>query len=124
MNVTLELANTSGPLVEVTFVNEAEEHQYLALPRIEPDNMDGSYFEFLPPAVPFLGIQVKRRPYAAEELLELSPGESLSRTYNLGTLYDLTSVAPTRVRYRATHPTSGLGKPALLESHWLALRDD
>lgn len=121
MNVTLQLASTSRPLVELVLVNDSVENQYLAAPRIEPAALDGNYFQFVPHAVPFLGIQVKRSPYSADELIGLQPGESLTRTYDLGVLYDLSAGFPARVRYRATHPVGGPSRLSLIESPWLAL---
>lgn len=121
MNITLQLASSSGPLVQLTFVNNAAEPQYLAAPRIEPNALDGNYFQFEPQAAPFLGIQVKRAPYTANELIELHPSDSLTRTYDLGFLYDLTAGVPGRVRYRAMHPIGGVERLSLLESRWLTL---
>jgi hypothetical protein len=121
MNVTMQLVDGKGPLLELSFVNDSARRQHLAAPRVEPAAVDGSYFQFEPPSIPFLGIQVKRGPYRGDELLVLDPGDRLVRVYDLGILYDLSEPVPTRVRYRAMHPVEGIGQPSLVESSWLDL---
>lgn len=121
MNVTLQLTDGSGPVLELSFMNDVSKILHLAAPRINPETLDGNYFQFRPAGVPFLGRQVKRGPYTINELLELPPGESLTSTFDLKLFYDLTSGLPKSVRYRATHPVAGPGQLELLESPWLAL---
>jgi hypothetical protein len=121
MKVSIERAPGRDPIVRMRFTNISPEVEYLAVPRVDQQQMDGSYFQFRPEPPAYLGIQVKRAPYARDELLEVAPGETIEREVNLAELYDFTATQPEQVRYRAMHPTNKAGAPDVIASEWTPL---
>jgi hypothetical protein len=121
MQVSIERKSGLGLVVTVRFTNTSDEAEYLALPRIEQEHMDGSYFQFAPARLAYLGIQVKRAPYTRDELRDVAPGESIEREIDLADLYDFTEAWPEQVRYSAVHPIHAGGTPDAVTSAWTRL---
>lgn len=107
--------------VRLTFLNKAETTQQLALDRIGQPKLNGNYFNFDPlPAPVYLGIMMKRRPYTADELIKVEPGESFVAEVDLDSYYDLSDRSldvPLRVSYRAAHPLY-VETVRILQSNW------
>jgi hypothetical protein len=96
--------------VRVRFTAGLPDDEWLARPRaFLTRRPDGDYLEF-EPAADYLGREVKRRPYRADELVRVPAGGSVeSDQVDLRSLYELPDVGAVRLRYAGYHPLAGPG---------------
>ena len=121
MKVELSTNRPGAHQIIITFVNDDSDTAYVAKARAFLTAPDGDYLEFDPPA-PYLGVTMKRKPYAADELVAIGPGESASATLDVTTLYDVsTGPRASRVRYCASQPLAGTELMSWIESDWIEL---
>jgi hypothetical protein len=112
--------------VRVRFTADPASDQWLARPRaFLTRRPDGDYLEF-EPQVDYLGREVKRRPYRADELVLVPAGTSVdSDEVDLRSSYDLPDGEAVRLRYVAYHPLAGPeaggGPFEPVESDWVTL---
>lgn len=105
----VHLDTLDGFRVRMTFFNQAESAQRLAVDRIGGENpLNGNYFNFNPlPAPLYHGVQTPGVNYDDREVIEVLPGESVITEVDLQDYYDLSDRSPERpfqVSYRAAHP--------------------
>lgn len=105
----VHLDTLDGFRVRMTFFNQAESAQRLAVDRIGGENpLNGNYFNFNPfPAPLYKGVQIGTVPYEEREVILVNPGASVTTEVDLQEYYDLSDRSPERpfqVSYRAAHP--------------------
>ena len=121
MRVSVRLQHVSELSVKLTFRNESDELAFIAPARVGIPEFDGSYFEFDPGPVAYLGRAVRRTGYPSDALRGLDAGAEFTHVVDLGEVYRGIP-AHSRTRYIAAHPLSGpSGPPTLLASQWVSL---
>jgi hypothetical protein len=119
VKVQLDRPHPSERIVSITFSNDQREPQYIAKSRSFEREPDGNYFDIEPHAA-YLGIAVKRLPYAGDEMLIIDPGKELTFEANLDEWYDLgPATGNRRIRYSAAQPIDGSPRMIVVESDWI-----
>lgn len=95
--------------MHIRFTNDTKQPQFLAKARaLIGQEPDGVFLAIQPTAI-YRGRMLKRLPYAAAELFELDPGESInSDKFHLQQWYRIPSSKNLRVSYHASHPLAGM----------------
>lgn len=115
------LPTGAGRRVRLEFHNDGPDTEYLVRSRVFLASPDGNFFDFDQP-VRYLGVQVKRLPYAPEDLVSCEPGAVLETTIDLDDLYDFASTnGDVRVRYLTSHPLSDRDGVTMVASDWVRL---
>jgi hypothetical protein len=122
MRVHLYITDETKMKARIRLHNNTQWTEYLYLPRLFPEGHTlNNHFQFEPREnVTYVGPEVKRKPFAEEDLITLLPAEIfITDEIDLKAFYLISDRKKLKVRYRAFHPLNGFGKgDHMVESAW------